>query len=143
MGEILFRGKRKDNGEWVEGNLFISDTDGKNYILLGSRRVTIEYEVVPSTVGQYTGLPDKNVGNIFEGDVIRADETTDYALGVVKYGLYYESYFSNEIMHIGFYVDWIEKVNNHFLRHDLGYWFPKCEIIGNIYDNPELLEDAP
>ena len=69
----IYRGKRKDTGEWVNGNLFLSDTDGRAYILAGSRIVTIEWEVDPSTVGQFTGLLDKNGERIFEGDVVTVD----------------------------------------------------------------------
>ena len=125
MREILFHGKRIDNGEWVEGNLFVSDTDGRTYILVGTRIFTIEWEVDPSTVCQFTGRNDKNGKRIFEGDICKIDN------------LIYKVEFK--------YSEWVFTILSKkvyccpaFNSHCGEY----CEIIGNIHDNPELLEDA-
>ena len=135
MREILFRGKRLDNGEWVEGNLFMSDTDGGTYILEGSRIVTIEWEVDPSTVCQYTGLTDKNGKRIFEGDIVQYHERQFDGKDVpVRDAVIYEeggfsvrAYFLN---------NWLwDSINGNTQLRDV-------EIIGNIHDKPELLKEG-
>ena len=116
MREILFRGKRLDNGEWVEGNLFVSDTDGRTYILAGSRTITIEWEVDPSTVGQYTGLKDKNGRRIFDGDIL-----------TLRGGRPRVVRFED-----GTFILEYSSIQMRFAN--------KFEVIGNVHDNPELLE---
>lgn len=128
MREIIFRGKRADNGEWVEGWLM------NEHIIPKEQEFTVEcrnpqyfvdtdklelYEIIPSTIGQYTGLTDKNgLTKIFEGDIVRIFDG-EYFSGVVKY--------SNE--QGSFTVD----------DTSLHYWVSDIEVIGNIHDNSELL----
>lgn len=117
MREILFRGKRIMNDEWVEGYYskysyerwrgdFICDSD-------------FDYTVYPETVGQYTGLTDKNGNKIFEGDIVR-DKTSGVAGKIV--------YCNESAMFI----------KKAVLRSSLGNPF-SLEVIGNIHDNPQLL----
>ena len=124
----LFRVKRKYNGEWVEG-FYYKDlwSDNAHYIIYDGT----DYEVIPETVGQYTGKTDKNGKNIFEGDIVYCKSRLDNAIMVVIFecGQFrmvlsenYRSYQTNS----GFY--------------DINY-FDK-EVIGNIYDTPELLKGA-
>ena len=144
MREILFRGKREDNGQWVIG--FLSKTRGLDNKL----HICIDYEekglmcssiVVPSTIGQYTGLTDKNGNKIFDGDIIK----NHFEIGVVKFGSYETPYrdwsaITQDIFskHIGFYINWITLD----YRKDIEFWNNKIKVIGNIYDNPELLKEA-
>ena len=126
--EILFRGKRTDNGEWIYGDLrHISDGHG-GYILCivdntnGRNNDVTGVEVVPETVGQYTGLTDKNGVKIFEGDIVQA---FDY--------IYVIMWDSVRAM---FYLrDPISRVSADFYN----YFASDLIVIGNIYDNPELL----
>lgn len=125
MREILFRGKRLDNGEWVEGNLFVSDTDGRTYILAGSRIVTIEWEVDQPTVGQYTGLNDKNGERIFEGDILLVDGEDGY------FKLEFDEDTARFIMH-----------GDSILTDFCYFWSYEVEVTGNIHDNPELWDGS-
>ena len=119
MKEILFRGKRINNGEWVEGNLFIPDKpDTPTQICIGTNIIRITYDVIPETVGQYTGLTDRNGEKIFEGDIlIIVARKVDNAPSVLLI------------------VTDIRKICEAF-KHGAKYW----KVIGNIHDNPELLK---
>lgn len=125
--EILFRGKRTDNGEWVYGML-LNYADGTSYICRQSYNPDVldKYEVDSSTVGQYTGLTDKNGKKIFEWDVLRHDT-----------GTLHEVVFERRNGHA--YFGWVmnELETWHF---DSGF-LRQLEVIGNVHDNPELLEE--
>lgn len=124
MREILFRGKRKDNGEWEQGDLdrgLFANIDFISYFKTIGERVS--YEVIPETVGQYTGLTDKNGKKIFEGDIILFDE---------EYGhIEYDDLDAQFILSFDTWVTTFGIVNSR-----------DVEVIGNIHDNPELLAET-
>lgn len=126
MREIKFRGKRLDNGEWLYGSLVI--LNGRYFIFDDANR----HEVDPATVGQYTGLKDKNGKEIYEGDVIRSPLSED------KTRPHRIFYHTGNAAFMGALVDRKELC---YLRLDQDwiYKFGK-EVIGNIHDNPELIE---
>lgn len=136
MREILFRGKRVDNSEWVEGfyvnvpEHYKPEMSGKSYIV--SINNGLFMEVVPETVGEYTGFTGKNE-KIFEGDIVR---TSRYyygnEIGVVRRGEY--NVYSRYVFG-GYYC--VDKTSA--LIEWTSSW--RCEVIGNIHDNPELLEE--
>ena len=136
MREILFKGKRADNGEWVYGYyahrptaVCISESNPSCiYVPACNPDDNSEFiEVLPETVGQYTGLTDKNGRKIFEGDIVEGNSeyfTYTHPYGKVVYdgGQYLISF-----------DDVLEDIEC------LGAWANDVEIIGNIYDNPELV----
>ena len=134
--EILYRGKRTDNGEWVEGwvtSQFKKHTEGELLTRIQSNVFGVgEHLVDTETVGEYTGLTDKNGKKIFEGDIIICKKEIC-------------GNFIDSCVEIGF----VEMKHGAFgLHRKQGYYRPfkdwledyEYEIIGNIHDNPELLE---
>lgn len=135
----LFKAKRLDNGEWVIGNLVFS-VYHKNDVCVGQYGNEVGmHEVDSSTICQCTGLKDKNGKLIWENDIVK-DLFSD-ACAQIKYGSYQSCFDSTKTEHVGFYVDWSGKYTKRY-RKDLGYWINmvNAEVIGNIFDNPELLE---
>ena len=130
MREILFRGKRIDNGEWVEGNLFVPDEghDAPTQICFGTNIVMITYDVDPDTVSEFIGLRDRNGKRIFEGDIITAN---------VGEREYEDEYLSNTNILVSF-------ENGYFYPFAVACgwrsWVDDVEVIGNKWDNPELLK---
>lgn len=129
MRTIKFRGKSIDTNEWLYGDLVRSYDMKRCAILVNDRSSYEECEVNPCTVGQFTELYDKNGKEIFEGDVVKWSNGLMYA---VKFwdGMFYAS---------------IEECNEGILGgfplHRLTeYEDGKCEIVGNIFDNNELLK---
>ena len=129
MREILFRGKRVDNGEWEFGS-FVSP----NWITVPMGEEIYGSEIVdPETVGQFTGLTDKNGKRIFEGDIVRyrPEYWCEPMQSVVEYCADTWNYPAFDLK----YHDY--EANGLQCAHEEGC----CEVIGNIHDNPELMED--
>lgn len=139
--EILFRGKRTDNGEWIYGNYCYAELIAKS----GYEDLIIEQpadgetrRVIPETVGQYTGLTDKNGQKIFEGDIVKAVYQSncvgvaniDFGIGVVEYA---DSYYGGARYHINI-------IGDAGTREFISSLDGGVKVIGNIHDNPEFLE---
>lgn len=146
MREILFRGKRLDNKELVHGMLCQYHKCISSKITLndyGAYDSEMAYCVIPETVGQFTGLYDKNGTKIFEGDIISAKEK--FANNeIYKFEVMFGECGNDDDGFMGFYFQKKNIVlSDLLLRKDPLFWIKiyNCEIIGNIFDNPELLED--
>ena len=127
MREILFRGKRVDNGEWVEGLIARIGEMGISNIV--EKQFDILVPVKTETVGQFTGLTDKNGVKIFENDIIRIPNK-----GIFKDLIMKVQYNDGCFDVIGINKDFRDYLKCWVCNHAL-------EIIGNIFDNSELLED--
>lgn len=154
----LYRGKRTNNGEWIEGSLIKIGWRNKpaTYSIMPISPTTSNYTVDPRTVGQYTGLNDRNGTMIFEGDIVKI---VDFQMGCVVYEC---GAFGIAVKP---YIDWnyldseiaeITGCNNSpdFCRNDnfISLWelmwnynqeensCDVVEVIGNIHDNPEILK---
>jgi uncharacterized phage protein (TIGR01671 family) len=157
MREILFRGKANGGGCWVYGHYVVLN-DGyrpdwkRHYILSGELRYNDQYgkedirkvEIDPKTLGQYTGLKDRNGRRIFEGDIVRYIYEPGKGfwnanqLSVIRYGK------------TGFKFDGIKGTNKYGLMcgclssipfNQDAENIPEFEVIGNIHDNPELIPE--
>ena len=171
MRKILFRGKRKDNGEWMKGfySLLFNEKnveyehcityqifEGANMDYPYPTCDTIIAEVIPETVGQFTGLTDKNGKEIFEGDIVSCKEFKNKGISVFTSE-------ESEIFTLEDYKGECEEIYtsqvfydeaNFYVEASNGCQIPLCcfwgnmknsqpifeiEIVGNIHDNPELL----
>lgn len=139
MREILFRGKTL-TGKWVEGayykqELFYGDKEDAHVIITSNEILTydqaLEFSVcIPKTIGQYTGLTDKDGKKIFEGDIVQIEDFTHGC------ALNYKQPTSNWVVH------WREDIARFCIDYMsyLPFDFTEAKIIGNIHDNPELLK---
>lgn len=135
MREILFRGKRKDNGEWVYGfyiknELFdgrlvpsIIPVDEKGVALFDDG-YDIEIKVNPETVGQDTGLKDLHGKYIFEGDIVKV----------------YDVYCNETVVGVVEFCDGSFRICDKDFKSYDRWMYCRVEVISNIHDNPELLE---
>ena len=142
MREILFRGKRVDNGEWVNGYFIKANHHWhehgvhEDWIAVdtiqngGWCNVRGKYAVIPETIGQYTGLTDKNGTKIFEGDIVKAQDDifgSPFCNGITGKVVYNET---------AFFIEPKDPMETQWLFNECAVY----EIIGNIHDNPELLK---
>lgn len=134
--EILFRGKRIDNGKWVEGCLLIDYVSGQYFIHASGNSVNesdkvneegclkfFAFEVDHETICRYTGLTDKNGRKIFESDIVK--DTSLHTIGKVYYWEYEGRFAFDDV--------------NDGAQFYTGEMWEDCEVIGNIFDNSELL----
>ncbi len=142
MREILFRGKRNDGGGWVCGHyVYRPDIHGAHFIVaVNSIGTLLWFEVAPETVGQFTGLTDKNGKKIFEGDIFNLEDEI-MAVVIFKDGCF-------RLEEYGLRGAWTESGFDEFggswgvIDCESIDWYSlhDAEVIGNIHDNPELLE---
>lgn len=128
MREIKFRGKCLRINDWVYGLLIIKRNEYYIGYISDISGIWSVIQVEPKTVGQYTGLKDKNGREIYEGDIVEqlSERTYESVKGTVKFidGSYLIEFLSGE--------------NGVFLFDEVAY----NEVLGNIYENPELLEES-
>lgn len=136
MREILFRGKSPVTKEWVYGDLF--QHGEQRFIMTGGHNI----EVDPESVGQFTGMTDKNGAKIFEGDILSSDRYPYTSDGKRNY--FAEVVWFGNCSAFGLYTFKAPKSSvrgisegSEFIEDDLS----DMEVIGNIYDNPELIEE--
>lgn len=136
MREILFRGKRLDNGEWIAGHL-LKYEDGSARMVSSNIDIfcfekdesiiqTVAHRVDPETVGQYTGFVDKNSKKIFEGDIVSIYNSKAFLFAVEWNNQYVLKCTSNGVS---------DNILNVIESPE------DVEVVGNIYDNSELIKE--
>lgn len=148
MREILFRAKRKDNGKWACGYLYRLSERLNPFIMFVNSNAE-SHEVIPETVGQFTGLTDRKWEKIYEGDILKiissvkgemigdtrafkSEEREDCAVVLWDYKT---GGYKLKVYHKGKY----KRISKFTIGHLFCY---KAEVIGNIYDNTELLGEG-
>lgn len=142
MREIAFKAKRIDNGEWVEG-FYIKKYDGtgksRHYIYISKGCIVWEYaEVDANTICQYTGLTDKYGNKIWENNVVKRYNANGDEWKISKI------VWADHSLNMGWCIEDVKSLTEYSNRlFKVGFDVndtEKCEVIGNIFDNPELLE---
>ena len=152
----LFRGKRIDNGEWVIGNCIDDGVTGQVFIHTVGNSVNesdkvgeegclqfVAFEVAPATICQCTGLKDKNGNLIWENDIVSCKHEKYIGTDVLdskmhKYTRNYAIEFENTFCNYGLRF---RNKSIHFRCKQSTLCMHDCEVCGNVFDNPELLEE--
>lgn len=128
MRPIKFRGKDRRTGKWFYGNLYVKDIYGRTHICTPERGC---FDIDPETVGQFTGLMDKNGAEIYEGDVICCHNPR------IKHLIFYNEKQGRFMAALN------GDIENDFVGVcglDDSRWTGSKKVIGNVFDNPELLK---
>lgn len=172
MREIKFRGKSKNVNEWCYGTYIFTDDNRNNPFRTGpfkeSHRIVfwcsgdwnmggwVDEEVIPETIGQYTGLKDKNGKEIYEGDVLHIKQYENNGYRLFGTDVSFPNCFTldeckgkllregNELVYFSEGCMCVGDMFISALFGDMRYSFPlfELEIIGNIHDNPELIKEG-
>lgn len=141
--EILFRGKRKDNGRWVEGyyQQRYDAFENIQHLIFWAKSYTVwEYvEVDPGSICQYTGLTDKHGRKIFEGDIVKG---VAYSIDFIGYIVWIDTIAGFGVRYFNKHREPTAWENSSILKAIQRWKQPnefQAEVIGNIFDNPELL----
>lgn len=134
--EILFRGKRADNGEWIYGDLCRGE--GNKHFAISTNSIGL-FEVIPETIGQFTGLTDKNGVKIFEGNICRVEYYNHASKNIVK--IQEVSFQDGTFVLRSKDIDDSISIEESRSLAPIFWVYPpnKIEIIGNIHDTPELI----
>ena len=134
MREILFKAKRIDNGEWVEG-FYVNYRNVIHYILMREEGILVWREVDVKTLCQYTGLTDKSGNKIWENDIVNAEVKQNSLCQSSSYSDFYQVTYHEKYCY--FYLK--KKSNNLLFDGNWSYCLKSIEVIGNTFDNPELI----
>ena len=130
MDRYKFRGKRVDSGEWVDGDLMTKYVHHEGLTIVEGG--CIYHHVDPASIGQFTGLHDKNGKRIWEGDIYKKSDNTYLVkfdlIGGFKWHLIYDAWVKSNALHKNF-CSWLSPTDSSYI-----------EIIGNKWDTPSLLE---
>lgn len=142
----LFRGKRIDNGEWVIGNRIDDGVTGQVFIHTVGNSVNesdkigeegclqfVAFEVAPSTICQCTGLKDKNGNLIWENDIVAYWDSYSTESGLAEADCIGKVVWDDETISF--------QVTNRLSAESYEVLGDECSVIGNVFDNPELLEE--
>ena len=139
MRESKFRAQRVDNNQWAYGYYCYNSLTNKAHIYAFDEKRSYVYEVISETVGQYIGLKDKTAKEIYDGDIVRvfkfindSDLPEDGELEFIQ-DAQVKMMFTMQLPH------W-SLVNLYGLEIEYVGWFDRLEVIGNIYQNPELIK---
>ena len=154
MRQHLFKGIRVDNGEWVEGYYVKAQKlngDGYEYFIIEEAADGSSHLVIPESVGEYTGIHDKNGKKIFENDIVRTQPFYDRPfsskrkgkqfVGVVEYTTRKfngNRFYPEQTYDARWRVNIVEYIGKYVHSSWSDFW--GCEVIGNVFENSELLE---
>lgn len=147
--EIKFRGKRIDNGEWAYGGgIYINIESKLGFIVVdGGTDEGARNYIIPETAGQFIGLTDKNEKDVYSGDIIQLykyDNFKDYTFKYEKAVVWKDGAFHPDIKVVKFmygsFVIWSDLIGDYRCFANLARPGEQFEVIGNIYQNPELIQ---